>query len=455
MGNNSNTWQHRTGTDEERFGLLDDPKRLKYRKAPVFIEPVGSLPDRELIAVGLTCGVGSLLVGAKQLGYKVTGNFEWRDYYRYMPLTTKKSTFTENFPGAFIARGTRDIPKDLMPGRIDFAAGHPECGRYSSLSHSVTKGTYKETRKGDVSDIPLFLKLIALLRPRFFLMDDLPESFVPMPISEYIKLLPDYDLFPEWISNWGYGNIQKRRTRMFMVGSLKKEKFVFRAGEEVHERTLKDEIKDLIKFDQDDIANHANVDLDYRPGRYVNLRSYGDHPSWREIRDSNQNWRQNLRYYTPDGEVKIRPGTFSPDWEGFCPVLSGGFNPVHPLRRLPLSIRERARIQGFPDDFIFYSDEDGPYRQIWEPYNSDGQRGIKQTGKAMPIQFGRFVADQVKHHIEGKGFKVTGRRLAGENEKVSKAKLSFCTLSGYADQDKACRSCWLTSKCEIYKANHK
>ncbi len=40
--------------------------------------------------IGLTCGVGSMLIGAKQLGMDVVGNIEWRKYYH-------TPTFEKNF----------------------------------------------------------------------------------------------------------------------------------------------------------------------------------------------------------------------------------------------------------------------------------------------------------------------------------------------------------------------
>lgn len=451
----SATWQHRQAdTLEERFGLLDRPTMGKYRRQPIFQEPTEDLPSmRPLTAFGITSGIGSMLVGANQLGFKVVGNVEWRDYYRYR-TGYGASTFMEHFPGAFMARGLDDVPKNMLPGSIDFAAGHPECGRYSTLSHSVIagNGAYQATRGSDVSDLPLFLKLVAELRPKFFLMDDLPDSFGPLPMSEYIKLLPDYDLFPEWISNWGYGNIQKHRNRMFIVGALKSEKFVFIPGEEPHDKVLRDAIADLLDAKPGEVPNVAFVDPDYVPGRYVNMRWYGDRMDWRTLAElfQEETWGANLKYYSPDNVQKVRPGTTNPKWNGFCPVLSGGYNPIHPLRKSPLTIRERARIQGFPDDFLFHHDEEGPMRKVWEPYSSDGQRGIKQTGKAMPLQFCTYVADQVKHFIEKKPFVTTGRRVLKPNPKVTQAKVDFCSQSGYADQAAACAQCWHRAECPLF-----
>lgn len=757
----SGKWQHRQADSiEERFGLFDSPSKVLYKKQPVYEAALGEPVSRPLKAIGLTCGIGSMLVGARDMGYQVVGNVEWRDYYRYK--SGRPSTFTQNFPGAFMARGVADVPQEIVDaiGPIDFAAGHPEClpgetkvftsegprpikeirvgdlvlthkgrfkrvvktfcnlatpdtqivrlytsdkpgqkkaphefitltgnhpvltdrgwvdaervnegdvvytlrtpcvvcgrphrshkqfcstscgakhqwsrateedrkrlldnchsrtrdrvakgehqftdpevrsramrvlakskngsnlerlmlwalrevglpdpeaqyrvgkyfpdfaypqvniliecdgkawhkdrekealrdaylrsqgwlvlhfeedriredvlgcaeevrriiynhqgeysfapqevkgverynwtterkvynltveddssyvakgfvvhncGRYSNLSHSVALGDYKNSRSDDVSDIPLFLKLVARFKPRFFLMDDLPAAFGAFPMSEYVKMLPEYDLFPEWISNFGYGNIQKYRNRMFIVGALKSEGFAFVAGEQTHSRVLKDDILDLIGFDDiEDVKNHAQIDLDRIPGRYVNLRFYGDRPSWRELRDMNDvDHMKNIVYRTPEGVEKIRPGTRSPDWDGFCPVLSGGFNPLHPIRRLPMTVRERARIQGFPDDFIFHHDDEGPDQKVWEPYSSDGQRGIKQTGKAMPLQFCTYVAAQVKAHIEGTPWPTKSTRILKNQPMVDQAKRDFCALSGYANPKAVKEACWL------------
>lgn len=451
---NTGSWQHRVAdTMHERLGLHDNPKSAKYRSFPIFQEPIGRPKKKEFTAFGFTSGIGSMLQGAKNAGFQITGNVEWRDYYR-LQVNDWPNTFTANFPGAWIARSFEDVPKDLIPGQIDLAVGHPECGLYSRLSGSLKdRGTNFEKRATDVGDIPLFLEYVQKYRPRFFLMDDLPGSFAAIPIEEYARLLPDYDLFPEWVSNFYYGNIQKYRNRMFMIGALKSEKFVFVPGEETHDTVMCDIIYDLKDNTGQGIPNHQTVDFNKRCGRYANFRFYGDSTTYGDIRkafqDNPKGMLRNKDYYTPTGERKYRPGTNDGEWEGYCPVLSGGYNPTHPTRFTPLTIRERARIQGFPDDFLFYTSPGGPEEKIWDPYQSIGNRGVKQTGKAMPVQFCEYFARQVKAHIEGKPFKTTGVRLQKENPAVSKAKQDYCRIADYSDQAKACGNCWLRKNCRI------
>jgi len=437
----------------ERLGLLDSPKGVKYKRTPVFLEPTQELKPKGLTAMGFTGGIGSMLLGAKQCGFTVAGNIEWRDYYRYL-TQSNVNTFTLNYPGAFMSRGWGDAPKDLIPTTIDYAVGHPECGMYSLLAKSL-KGKSKnfETREGDVGDLPLFLEYVRDYQPRFFLMDDLPRSFSALPMAAYHEMLPEYDLFPEWISNWGYGNIQKYRNRMFMVGSLKSECFTFRPGEAPHSLVLSDKIGDLVENLSTGIPNHANVDLSVKSGRFTNSRYYGDRPTYAEIREmalvTHPEIKTNKPYFSAEGIRKIRPGTTDPKWDSYCPVLSGGYNPLHPIRGLPLSLRERARIQGFPDDFVFYNDDAGPLAPTWEPYGPAGQRGVKQTGKAMPIEFCAFVAKQVKAHIQGKNFPVTGERVLKPNPLVSEAKQAYCSSVGYSDQTTACANCWMKDSCTL------
>ena len=64
-------------------------------------------------AVGITCGIGSLLIGARQAGFEVVGNIEWRKYYHARDQHGR-NTFTENFRGAFFREKIDDLtPQEL------------------------------------------------------------------------------------------------------------------------------------------------------------------------------------------------------------------------------------------------------------------------------------------------------------------------------------------------------
>lgn len=398
-------------------------------------------------AVGITCGIGSMLVGARAAGFSVAGNVEWRKYY-HAKDENGRNTFEENYPEAPFPTSLDHMSMDEIERFFgaDLAMGHPECGNFSRLSGANKN---RDTVMFDPADIPLFVDLVARLKPRFFVMDDLPNSFLAFPMSKYAEKLPEYDLFPEWVSNWGYGNVQKGRDRMFMVGSLKSERWAFRAGEEAHTKTVRDFIEDLGEPRAgSNVPNHDPFFLDMDCFRALNLGEYRKKSSWREVKSYFEDKRGGftLEYPTESGRVVKRIGFLKGHWDGPSHVLTGGNAILHAKRCEPYTIRERARIQGFPDDFVFY----GTVMHDGRTWNHDtSPHMVKQTGKAMPVQFCTYVAKMIAAHIQGQPWESSGSRVLRPNERVDEAKRWYCTNVGYSDQWRACSECWLFRRCSI------
>lgn len=80
-----------------------------------------------------------------------------------------------------------------------------------------------------------------------------------------------------------------------------------------------------------------------------------------------------------------------PEWTEPSPtVLTNFHNPryfLHPLQNRPFSLRECARLQGFPDTFRFSSG------------SVDVAAGYKLVGNAVPPPMSRAIAASVKHHL--------------------------------------------------------
>lgn len=532
-----------------------------------------------LKAIGITCGIGSMLVGARNAGFDVQGNVEWRKYYHYRDAQGR-NTFEQNFPGKVFKKNLAEFTQSELANftGADIALGHPEsfrpdvpvftsngmipiemvnvgdlvlthqgrfCRVYKSIQYKAPKkthevsltmkdgteliatsnhpvqmddGTWKPIEKvqynecvrsilylnpikfsshkvvgiksfpvevgsplcnlgveedesyivkgfvvhncGNFSnlsganvgmghdhrkepmDIPLYCDLVARLRPRFFVMDDLPRSLDAFTMEQYHEKLPDYDLFPEWVSNWGYGNIQKNRNRMFMIGALRAERFVFRPGEVLNPRTLLDVIGDI----PPGTPNH----IKHTEGGHSPRARCAALPdkfwTWKEVADrfmehpTGWSWT----YRKPDGTEAIRIG-FLRTHEKYSHVLTGQNSTCHPLTGYPFTLRERARIQGFPDEFVFYSEKVDD-RGEW--CHEENIVLIRQTGKAMPIQFCQYVSEQVKAHIEGRPFHSSGERVLRPHEHVNLAKQWYCKNVGYAaNQEGACSACWKNRMC--------
>ena len=368
-----------------------------------------NIEGASLKAFGLISGVGSLLYGAKKAGFEILGNCDWRKYYH-------TGSFEYNFDRPFTMElSDYDIPK--LKG-ITIVMGHPECGNFSTLRA-------KKTDLTNPLDIPKFIKEVGMLQPQFVLMDNLPKSLLVYDIPEYQKHLKDYDLFFEWVSNWGYGNVQKYRNRMFLIASHKDLAYKFIPGEKSHNKVTKDAIKDcegLPNHHPVTLEDKSNWPINYFRGWDKNKKNYSI--SWGEWNKLTKEVpiKQNLSYYNMKNELKVKPGYFKIDINKFCPVLSGGggFPDNHfffdPEREYwsPFSIRERLRIMGFDDDFILL-----PKRPANQ--SRDYNYHIKQTGKCMPVQFAYYFADQVKRFLKGGELPQNGTRVIKPNPHISKA----------------------------------
>lgn len=406
---------------------------------------------RELTAVGALCGIGSMLIGARLAGFRVVGNFDYRKWYHHRDKRGR-NTFEENFPGAAWGVSLDKLQPAAVPRMTgcDLLFGHPSCGRFSALDNP---NKVKNPDRGkDVKDLPLFVESVRRLRPRFFAMDNLPKSLNVFTASTYSELLPEYDLFFEWVSNWGYGNVQRNRNRVFVIGALKTERWAFRAGESVNPATVADVIGDL-RGKEGEFPNHDAHSLTARTTKGANRDHHGQQTVYHELRDwfSDKRPGQSFKYVSKDGSLKTRIGLIKTHWDGTCHVLIGTNPILHPLTNLPFSLRERARVQGFPDEFELFGTKHEPDGWAHDKNNEM----IRQTGRSMPTQFLTYLASQIRNHLTGKTAAgpasevVPGPRVIPANPFVDGAKREYCETVGYADQRRACGECWMADRCDV------
>ena len=395
-------------------------------------------------AVGMTCGIGSMVLGARGAGAKILGNVEWRDYYHHRD-PQGRNTFTENFPGAFFVKSLKTMPEIGSP---DIVMGHPECGKYSVMAFATTR-KYEDVVKHQASqsDIPLFVEGIQTMRPKYFAMDDMPLSLIPCPITWYANLLPDYELWPEWVDNAGYGNSQIFRKRMFIIGAKRGLKYTFVPHESRENYlTTRSVIGHLPEPGTD--PDHMAIDWSWTPGCTTGLVIPGRKESWRTLQTWYKDWpRTHMMYFEKNGTWRRRPMICRTYWDRHCHVVTGNYAVLHPHRVTPLTPRERGLIQGFPESFKFYGSVSTTPDGLWK---GDGGYLHKQTGKAMPIKTNLYFAKTFIRHAEGSPIQPEHATRAIEpHALISKAKTEWCQLIGYEDQQSACRACWLQPTCTL------
>jgi|GEM_PF-1844957 len=375
--------------------------------------------ERPLKMLGVYAGIGSPFVYAHRAGHKLYGNIEPRGFCHHFD-ENGRNTFLENFPGAWLVKSDSELPdfikKDLV-GKVDVIGGHPKCGRYSNLVNKT--GAERKEYASKASDEFLeWIRIVNVIKPKFAFFDNLPKSLEANPPELYKSLLPDYHIDVEYVSNYHYGNSQKNRNRLFIIASLHDLGYQFMPGERNIGKSLKEVIRDLEDC-HGRLPNHIlhSIHSSARAGNRV----FRDGPmNWGEVQKIFRDKKDNkpLHYINDRGEQKFHFGFRKPKYDGPSPTLIGTNPIIHPVTNLPTTIRERARIMGFPDDFIFYSEkleDDGTWR-----HNMNGTL-IRQTGRCIPCEFPGFLIDQFHAFLtERPRYRPSCVRLAKQNKIVQR-----------------------------------
>lgn len=358
-------------------------------------------------AVGFLCGAGSMLFEARELGADVIGNVDSRPYYKKAPWV-----WPTNFPDAPFYHSIEDLEGTRQKYHwddADVALGHPPCGKFSRLGNSGAREERFKTpeereawhaeRRKNRGLLPDFIELVNRFQPKTFALDNLPKMLGAIPESEWKELLPGYRMTFIVMSNWDYGSPQVRK-RLWVIGSRgKRFRFVpisrrpkgapKSAWEAVRDLPWEPwvDLPDLDhvhhkpgtkpiggfwtrdhegeRFALQDMARYAYGYLRLPPGfPWVYLNVHG--------RYTNKIARTRLRLGTP------------------CRTLNGGEGLNHPLTGWPFTIRERARLMGWPDDFRL---NDGS-----EMTRSRISSLIAVTGRAVPNEFPRYLLPQLFDH---------------------------------------------------------
>lgn len=401
--------------------------------------------------LGVFGGIGSMMIGAKKQGYDVIGNIENRK-----PFFT--GTYEYNFPGTFFVKSVDELTPEQRESckNVDLIIGHPKCGSFSSM-RLPTKNVESD-KKQSAKNFGLFVQTVKEFTPKFFAIDNLPKSLTEFTYENWKEYLPDYDIFFEYISNGNYGNPQKRK-RLFVIGARKDLGFYFIPGEFEHYETVIQRIGDIPK----DAPNHQqwkltdkvegwwryNVDPSFKDyGAESNRLTYEE---FIELILKKQKVGQSIRVLSKKGYETKRIGKCVVDVNKPAHAVTGGSVGHHYNFRndtfMPFTIRERARIQGCPDDFVFIPNKENELN-VWH------NNLVQQTGKFMPVEFTTFLTQQIKDFLEGNrdDSTYTDKRMVKPNIFIDENKYKYCQKFGYTNQEKVCFHCGSKEYCNAMKA---
>lgn len=320
----------------------------------------------------LFTGAGGLDLGFKKAGF----NTVWANEYD----STIWETFEFNFPKTKLdKRSINDIlPKEIPD--IDGIIGGPPCQSWSEAG----AGRGINDRRGR-----LFYDYIRILRekqPKFFLAENVSGILHPKHNVAFSNIIKEFENAGYVISlkllNANDYNVPEDRFRVIIVGYHKtlKKKFEFPESQK-YKPVLKDAIFDLrlAKPAKDKNKTNGNVlkipNHEYMNGGFSTIyMSRNRVRSWDEPSFTIQAGGRHAPIHPQAPKMKF----ISQNKRIFVPGKENLY------RRL--SVRECARIQTFPDDFIF------KYQDIAD--------GYKMVGNAVPVNLAFHLAKKIINDLK-------------------------------------------------------
>lgn len=377
--------------------------------------------------ISLFSGCGGLDLGFEKAGFDipVANEFDKAIW----------ATFKANHPKTHLIEGDiRNVQKQdieqYVGKEVDGIIGGPPCQSWSEAGS--LKGI-KDSRGQLFFD---YIRILKEFQPKFFLAENVSGMLANRhsdAVQNILQLFDNagYDVSFTLVNAKDYG-VAEERKRVFYIGFRKDLNidFGFPKGstkEDGKKITLRDIIWDL----QDSAVpagpkNHHNPEAinnnEYFTGAYSPIfMSRNRVKSWDEQAFTVQASGRQCQLH-PQAPKMVKVATNK------CRFVAGKENLY---RRM--TIREIARVQGFPDEFKF----------IYEDTNT----AYKMIGNAVPVNLAYEIACAIKKYLEGNGAEVEIDHEVVDAKKVNEKMMS--TKSN--DQGRAYEYAWMKA---LYVALH-
>lgn len=358
------------------------------------------------IGIDLFAGAGGLSLGFEQAGFDVVAAVE------IDPIHAAIHKF--NFPHcAVIARSVTDLTgaqirelASIGNDSVDVVFGGAPCQGFSLIGHRALD----DSRNALVRD---FVRLVGELDAKYFVF----ENVKGLTVGQHRKFLDElieafqqigYDVQTRWrVLNAADYGVPQSRERLFLMGAKKGNQVPNYPIPQLERITCRDALDDLPDAENFQVLNDTDE---------VTITEWGTPSAYaREMRcTSNSAWHfgymrrwnrdvltsSTLTEHTPISRkrfAKTAPGTVEPISRFFklhpggqsntlragTDAARGAFTsprPIHYRLDRCVTVREMARLHGFPDWFRFHETK-------WH--------GARQIGNSVPPPLGRAVASCV------------------------------------------------------------
>ena len=290
-------------------------------------------------------------------------------------------TYKKNFPNHnLMVRDIKEISNEEIKeaiGRkkVDVIIGGPPCQGFS-LAGNIGRSFIDDDRNRLFKE---FVRFVDILKPRMFVLENvaaMERHNNGKTIKEIVNSFGElgYTIKYKVLNSADYGIPQERR-RIFIVGVRGNENSFTYPTIKKKRMTIKDAIDDLPKLESGESSNIPNhVEMNHSKQMLEKMKFVKDGGNRldipEEIRPKSGDLRKYIRYDSKKPSV----------------CVTGDMRKIfHYNQNRALTCRELARIQTFPDDFVFLGNS-GKIQQ--------------QIGNAVPVKLAEQIASQVREVLD-------------------------------------------------------
>ena len=292
--------------------------------------------------IDLFCGAGGFSRGFKEAGFEIIFGLD-------NDAACSKS-FKFNFPTAVVlAEDIQDISGNdityLVGKRFDIVIGSPPCEPFTGANPHREVDPLDRLYKDPMGRLTLeFIRIVGELKPKIFVMENVPaimEKEIRISLLNELKHIGYDRIYFNVLNAEEYGTPSRRR-RVFVSNVSINPKPI---GKII---TVKEALENLPPPETSNIPNHEYVPISDKKLRRIAKVKPGQ------------------AVHRFQGASKTIPALIRLNPDEIAPTVLGNSRFIHPFEDRLLTVREQARLMGYPDDHVFFGGKDQQFNQVGE-----------------------------------------------------------------------------------------
>lgn len=341
--------------------------------------------------IDLFCGCGGLSLGFEKAGFDILLGIDvWEDALKTFRHNHRKS---DTLCADLAELDPKDVQERIGGKQVDVIIGGPPCQGFSIAGKRIVEDKRNELYKS-------FVRMVAHFKPKAFVLENVPnilalgEGIVRDAIvNDFTEL--GYNVTYQVLTASDYGVPQNRRRAVF-VGLADGNEFDFDIPTVEHKVTCLEALSDLPEGTiPEGNAYTIAPESEYQKLMRVHSNAVHNH----EITVHNEQTQKIISLVPDGGNYKDLPAEYQKTrnvhiaWTRLnskkpsITIDTGHRHHFHyKWNRVP-TVRESARIQSFPDDFVFVTSRTSQYKQV---------------GNAVPPLMAEAIANHLKKTMMSK-----------------------------------------------------